>query len=66
MGRINGWNRLFRSDDRGVTWTPMNDGLPAGYETGVLTPDLRKPGRLYLNLILHGLVVYEPAEPPAP
>lgn len=51
---------VFQSLDRGVTWTPMNDGLPAGYETGTLTPDLRKPGRLYLNLTFHGLVVWEP------
>jgi photosystem II stability/assembly factor-like uncharacterized protein len=53
------YNRnVLKSIDRGVTWLPMNDGLPEGYETGVLTPDLRT-GRLYLNLFSHGLWVFE-------
>jgi photosystem II stability/assembly factor-like uncharacterized protein len=51
---------VLESVDRGVTWTPMNEGLSGLYETDALTPDPRKPGRLYLGLANHGVAVWEP------
>lgn len=52
---------VLQSLDRGATWTAMNDGPPGLYEMGALTPDPRTPGRLYLSLVFHGLVVFEPS-----
>jgi photosystem II stability/assembly factor-like uncharacterized protein len=51
---------VLKSTDSGVTWLPMKEGLTGFYETGLLTPDPRKPGKLYLGLTFHGLVTFEP------
>ncbi len=42
-------SRIFRSDDRGMTWTAINDGMAVG-ETFSLAVDPHTPARVYAGL----------------
>lgn len=41
---------LFRSEDAGVHWTPVNDGLPASKRTRKIGQCLARPDTLYVTL----------------
>jgi photosystem II stability/assembly factor-like uncharacterized protein len=43
----NGSPGLFRSGDAGLTWNPINNGLPSGWFANDLIVDRSVPGRVY-------------------
>ena len=54
FGSGGGASRVFRSDDRGLTWTATDSTIPAGEAAGVFALAFRTPGRGSLSAVTRG------------